>query len=398
VLLVVATIAAGLVVVSCAQRSAPGAASVHPLVVSDPAAPSSVPAAVTCRPTPDDQVSGAGRADASTGTLYYDRNQNGRQDPGEPGLGGIPVYLGHGADALTPSTEKYPATCTDANGRYRLTPPDRYNGYRIEVRTGWFRSQCPGLICGPGGVGNNLQAGPEWLFSAVITGAQARVYNAGLIPDAGQYVVNLHSTSYSAYPPDLSNAHVVDLAARFTDDESGGCRTTVNGVSCHIGQAIDQTLYIANSGTTAVSEIQGVMQLPYGEVHHELVLLRTGTSPGITALTHVTVTPAIEPRGKGQAASAANFTTISFSLEGSLPPGGMASVLSVATLVAGHPGTQIVGRAGITYESDQVADTDSVFCATPTRAKACPKASDTHSLLDRRGDDNDSDRFNVLGP
>jgi hypothetical protein len=335
-------------------------------------------------------------AQATTGTLYYDKNQNGVQDPGEPGLGGIPVYLGHGADALTPSTEKHPATCTDANGHYRLLPPDPYNGYRVEVRTGWFRSQCPGLTCGPGGPGNNLQAGSEWIFGTVFTGTRAHVFNAGLIPDAGQYVVNVNSDNYSAYPPDLGNAHDLDLAARFTVADSAGCHTGSAGVSCRVGQSINQTLYIANSGTSPVVGIQGVLQLPYGEVHRELVLLRTGTSPGITGLANVKVSPAIEPRHKGAAASAPNYTTISFSLLGSLPPGGVASVMSVGALAAGVAGGQLTGRAGITYENNQVADADSSFCATPARVQACPNATDTQSLLDSRGDDNDSDQFDVL--
>ena len=57
-----------------------------------------------------------------------------------------------------------------------------------------------------------------------------------------------------------------------------------------------QTLYIANSGLTPVSGITGVMQLPWGEVHQALKILRTGTSPGITGLTDITVIPARGPK------------------------------------------------------------------------------------------------------
>lgn len=333
----------------------------------------------------------------ATGTVYYDMNQNGQQDPGEPGLAGIPLYLTHGPDSETPGTEKSPATCTDADGRFTLTPPDTVQGWRIEVRTGWFRSQCPGLTCAAGGPGNDVAAGPEWIYTDPFTGAARHVFDVGLIPDAGQYVTDIHAKQYTDYPPDLSRAHAVDLAVRFTDDETTGCRTTTNGVSCHIGQTMAQTLYIANSGLSPVTGIRGVMQLPWGEVHRSLQLLHSGTSPGITALSDVRVTPATGPRQPGHRLTPDNFTTITFTIQGTIPPAGFIAVMSQDTLTdAATPGTQIIGRAGITAEDHGGADTDSAFCPTPAVPSACAKVSDTHSFLDLVGDDNDSDRFNVL--
>ena len=332
----------------------------------------------------------------ASGTVYFDRNQNGRQDPGEPGLPDVPLFLSHGADSMTPGVEKSPATCTDAAGHYSITPPDADQGYRLEFRTGWFRTQCPALTCAVGAAGDNVAAGPEWIYSDVFTGRSAHTFDVGLIPDAGQYVVSIHSTTYSAYPPDLSRAHAVDLAARFTDDETFGCRTTTNGVSCHLGQSIAQTLYIANSGMTPVSGIRAVMQLPYGETHRALELLRSGTSPGITSLSDIHVTPATGPRATGMPLTAGNFTTISFTINGTLPPAGLIAVVSQDTLTRGTPGTQIVGRAGVTAENNGAADTDSRFCATPALQESCGHVSDTHSMLDLAGDDNDSDRFNVV--
>jgi hypothetical protein len=333
----------------------------------------------------------------TTGTLYYDKNQNGHQDRGEPGLAGIAVYLSRTADSESPGEEKSPATCTDSHGHYQLVPPDASNGYRVEVRTGWARSQCPGLTCGPGGADNNLQAGPEWIFSGAVTGKAAHVYNAGLIPDAGQYIPDIHTQTYSAYPPMTGNAHALDLAVRFTDDESAGCETTSNGVSCQIGETLDQTVYIANTGTRSATGVRAVMQLPYGETHRALTLLKSGSSPGITGISAVTVTPPTGPRPKGKSSTSANYTTVTFTVDGSIPPAGLVAVESVGTLTSGTPGTQIVGRAGIIAEDGQADDTDSAFCPDPAILRSCPHISDTHSFFDLSGDDNDSDRFNVIG-
>ncbi len=151
-----------------------------------------------------------------TGTVYYDKNQNGRQDPGEPGLPGIAIYLSGSADSMTPGVEKAASTCTGADGHYRVIPSDRFNGFRVFFRTGWFRTRCPGLTCAPGGPGDNVAAGPEWIYSDAVTGATSHRFDVGLIPDAGQYVADIHSKTYSSYPPDLAKAHPVDLAARFT--------------------------------------------------------------------------------------------------------------------------------------------------------------------------------------
>jgi hypothetical protein len=341
---------------------------------------------------------GAGAGRPITGTVYYDKNENGEQDRGEPGLPGIPVYLSGGADSMTPGAEKAASSCTGAGGRYTLIPPDTYNGLRVYFRTGWFRSQCKGLTCAPGGPGNNVAAGPEWIYSTPVTGAKAHRFNVGLIPDAGQYVVDIHSKNYSKYPPAMSAAHPVDLSARFTDDETTNCRTTTNGVSCHIGQSMGQTLYIANSGLTPVSGIKAVMQLPWGEKHETLKLLRTGSSPTVTGLSDVRVTPAKAPRARGHAATADNYTTIAFGIRGTVPPAGLIAVLSVDTLAEGTPGTQIIGHAGVTAEDGAASDHDSAFCSAPVLPQECPSIANSHSLLDLDGDDNDSDRFNVLAP
>ena len=299
---------------------------------------------------------------------------------------------------MTPGVEKAASTCTGTDGRYRLIPPDRFSGFRAFFRTGWFRTQCPGLTCSTGGPGDNVAAGPEWIYSDSVTGATAHRFDVGLIPDAGQYVVNIHSKRYSNYPPVLSKAHPVDLAARFTDDETTNCRTTTNGVSCHIGQTMGQTLYIANSGLTPVSGIRAVMQLPWGEEHQSLRILRTGSSPGITGVTDVKVTPAKAARQPGHAATADNYTTITFRVLGTVPPAGLIAVLSLDRLAHGTPGTQIVGHAGITAEDHASSDHDSAFCTAPVLPQQCPHLVNTHSFLDLAGDDNDSDRFNVLAP
>ncbi len=394
---------------------------------------------VPCRPTEP----GAPNALSTTGTIYYDANQNGTQDAGEPGLPGIPVYLAYGPDAETPAEEKSPAGCTDAAGFFSLTPPDRKTSYQLWIRTGWFRTQCDALTCAIGSAGNNVQTGPEWVYARNhVAGNDPDTYRIGLIPDAGQYVRNPGSKKYKEYPPDLSKAHQADLAVRFTDDENSGCSTTKSGVTCRLGGEIAQTMYIANSGLSPVSQVRGVMQLPYGEVHNELVLLKSGTSPGVTGLSDVRVVPATAPAPPAPATTAgaaseaggtetgatqtsatqtgasqtgatqtgtftavreaditaANLTTITFTLDGVIPPGGFVSVMSKGILQSGTPGTQIVGRASIVAQDPRstAADLDSAFCATPVIPKTCSSVNDTHSMLDLTGDDNDSDRFNVI--
>lgn len=335
---------------------------------------------------------------ATTGTVYYDENQNGKRDSGEPGLAGVPVYMANGPDAETPAGEKAPATCTNQSGAFSLTPPDTHTRYQVWFRTGWFRTQCPALTCAIGSAGDNVQTGPEWIYSRnFVTGKTPGTYLVGLIPDAGQYVKSIRSKTYLDYPPDLSQAHVVDLTARFTDDESPGCKTTKNGVNCKLGGAIAQTLYIGNSGLTAASGVKAVMQLPFGETHRQLTLLSSGSSPEVTSLSDVKVVPALFANTPGRPPTTANYTTITFTLKGTIPPAGFVSILSNGILAQGIPGTQIVGRAGITAEDHAEADKDSGFCPTPAvPTGGCLWVSDTHSFLDVHGDDTDSNRFNIV--
>jgi hypothetical protein len=370
--------------------SSPSAVAVQPHV----AVPAGGVALIRASCSVDTRTASSGRP--VTGTVYYDKNQNGRQDAGEPGLAGIPIYLSGGRDSMTPGVEERASTCTGANGTFAVFPPDRYNGFHVFFRTGWFRTQCPGLTCASGGPGDNVLAGPEWIYSDVITGKTAHRFDVGLIPDAGQHVITIHSKTYTGYPPVLAKAHPVDLSARFTDDETSNCKTTTNGVSCHIGQTMGQTLYIANSGLTPVTGIKAVMQLPWGEEHKSLSLLRTGSSPGITGVSDVKVVPAKGPTQPGQPATADNYTTITFTIDGTVPPAGIISVLSLDVLASGTPGTQIVGHAGVIAEQNASSDTDSAYCSTPALPQKCPHISNSHSLLDLAGDDNDSDRFNVL--
>lgn len=349
---------------------------------------------VPCHPA----ARGAVNAQPTTGVIYYDSDQNGQQDHYEPGLAGIPVYLAYGRGATTPAEERSPATCTDGNGAFSLTPPDLTNHYRLFVRTGWFRTQCPTLTCEVGSAGNNVETGAEWIRSAEsVTGAVGRVYKVGLIPDAGQHVESIRSKSYIGYPPDLSQAHEVDLAARFTDDPATGCLTTTNGVDCRLGGPIAQTLYIGNSGMSPVTGVHAVMQLPYGEVHRELALLKSGTSPGVKSISKITVVPAKAPAPPGAMKTAANFTTITFTIDGVIPPAGFVSVLSKDILAHGAVHTQITGWAGVTAHDSSAQDHDSAFCSTPGVPTGCEPINQTHSLTDLHGDNSDSNRFNIVG-
>ena len=342
---------------------------------------------------------GAQWAQATSGIVYFDRNQNGQQDPGEPGLPGVPIYLAGGHGFISPAGEISHSTCTDRDGRFSLTLPNGRTQYLVAVRTGWFRTQCPGLNCAVGGPGDNVEVKTEWIRSRqIVTGQKGGVFKVGLIPDAGQYVQDVRTKVYFGYPPDLSKAHKVDIAVRFTDDVGPGCDTiTHSGVNCIIGGTISQSMYIANSGMSPVSGVHAVMQLPYGEVHHDLRLLKSGSSPGVTSISNISITPAISAPVRGHRPTLANYTTINFTVDGTIPPAGFVSVVSTGILVAGAAHTQIVGSAGITAEAGSAADTDSGFCPTPAvPVSTCKWLSVTHSLLDPHADDTDTNRWNIL--
>jgi hypothetical protein len=333
-----------------------------------------IPPARTVISTPPAKPAKPGQA--VTGQVYYDQNQNGGRDAGEPGVAGVPVFVRGGAD----SEEKPSYAYTDASGAFALNTPDAVNGYRLEVRTGWFRSQCPGLKCAIGGAGNNVQVSSEWINSDAFVGTSPHAFDIGLIPDAGQSFAA--PAGYAGYPPNLGAAHTTDLATRFSVDFAGGCTTSSAATVCAVGQAMVQTLYLLNSGTTAVGGVEAVIQLPISETVAAPVLLISGTSPGITGLV-VRSTSVV-----------AGFTTIRFGLLGAIPPGGLASVLVAGVLSVGIAKRQITGRAGITAEEGAAADTDSAFCPAPATS-VCEQTSDTYSVLDPRGDDNDSNSFTV---
>jgi hypothetical protein len=405
----VAIVAGTLVVLICAGCSSTEAKSADPkLEAAATVAPAWGPASA---PGPGTAATGASVAENEpgdspidlgevrgapvTGTVYYDANDNGVQDASEHGIAGVTLYL---ATSNTPAREETPATQSNAQGKFELLPLDRFTGRRLEVRTGWFRSQCKGLTCSVGGPGNNVAVGSEWIYSAAFTGQVAHNFNIGLRPDSGQYypVKKNPNQQYLNLVTGTSRSHLQDLETRFTIDYGKGCVTTASAVTCHLGQTAFQTMYIGNGGLTSVSGVKGVIELPYGEVHRSLQLLASDTSASVTGVHVDSVSPALVAPATSQATSAASYTTIRFTLLGTIPPGGLVSVFSTDTLATGKPGTVLVGHAGITSEDNSAADTDSAFCNTPIPNGSCDHLSDTVSFLDLQGDDNDSDRLKVI--
>jgi len=335
-----------------------------------------------------------GSGAAITGVLYYDRNQDGAQASAEPGVAGVPVYLSRTADSSSPAGEKAPATTSDEDGRFTLQAPDQVNGYRVEIRTGWARSQCDGPTCAAGPTKAGVASSGEWIYSDALIGSEPHTLSVGLIPDAGQIYVG--SAHYRGYPPDLNRAHAHDLAARLAVDPDNACTVRAAGTTCALNQTVHQTLYIANQGTDPVTDVQGVVQIPYGEEHQALTILRSGTSPGIERLTIDSTTVATQSLAANTLPAPENFTTVRFTLTGSIPPGGLVSLLSTDRLIGGSPGGQLTAYAGVTAENARAADQDSAFCSTPAFTD-CLVATNTNSLFDQRGDDNDSARL-TIGP
>ena len=80
------------------------------------------------------------------GTVYEDRNGNGRRDSGEPALAGRAVYADLDGDRRPGAGE--PATVTGADGTYRLAVPAGDRDIRQALPAGWQQSE-PGRAQGP---------------------------------------------------------------------------------------------------------------------------------------------------------------------------------------------------------------------------------------------------------
>jgi hypothetical protein len=259
-----------------------------------------------------------------SGFVYRDLDNDGVRDAGEPGVPGVRVHRSNG--------NNLPNAVTAADGSYTLTGvTPRSSGYLV-VKAGWFRSQCAKLSC-PSGPGRDndyvtKNAFIEYPLSD-ITGDTTNL-DVGLLPD--------WPGSSAAPPPAIGGviaSNAVDVAARLSWAHST-CPGGVYNI-CGVGDTFTVSGQIHNQGTTPLTGITAVLDLPAGDRFatgnpaKDVTLATATSSPGITGISVSDIDPATQ--------------SVSIELHGQLSSGA-AALISAAGVVVGGPGTPgcVVGK------------------------------------------------------
>jgi SdrD B-like domain len=315
-------------------------------------------------------VPAAGAASTVTvsGVVFHDLDNDGVQEPGEPGVAGIMVHRNSGAGT--------PTTVTDADGRYSLSGLPAGGSGVLAVETGWFRSQCAALSCAAGpGSDNDFPTNNQFIQTPLskITRSVSG-FDVGLLPD--------WPGSTSAAPSPQGGevaANPVDVAARLSW-ASSTC-SDGNFVICRPGDTYTVSAQLHNQGTSPLSGLQAVLalapgdRLATGDPAHDVLLNLPATSPGVTGMA---------------AGPVDDQSRIPMSFTGSLVAGGLvrvtANVIVGGTVgtpgcVRGHPTSSCpVGESqgsplklAVTH-IDQSGDPDSFGpgCDAATDVRACP--------------------------
>ncbi len=253
-----------------------------------------------------------------SGRVFWDQNNNGTADLGEPGVAGIRVHLNAGAGT--------PTTVTAPDGTYTLAGLPTGGSGSIVVETGWFRSQCAALSCPPGpGPDNDFRTANQFIQLPMSTVTQSLVgIDVGLLPDWPG-----HTSAAPAPQAGVTPANAVDVASRLSWATSS-CSDGKYFI-CRPGDTYTVTSQFLNQGTTAITGLRAVLALPTGDhvatgdVTRDFTLNATATSPGITSLTPGPLTAA---------------GTVLMTFTGTLVPGGLVKVSSklVAGGTVGTPG------------------------------------------------------------
>lgn len=204
-----------------------------------------------------------------SGTVYWDRDDDGVRDPGEEGLAGIVVRTTTGA------------TITDSAGTYVLAGVR--SSVTLKVDAGWLRSQCLAGYSGPSGgawataacpdpgygagADQQFRVNNQFLSATVAVGGRASL---GLAPDR----VGL------GYQPATAEPTVVDPALRLSPGfplASPGpiCQLAV----CRPGEVQWVLTQWMNQGTSALSGIRSILVAPAG-TRITQVRPYTGHGPG----------------------------------------------------------------------------------------------------------------------
>lgn len=186
------------------------------------------------------------------GTVFYDINNNGVHDPGEPGMEGLLVRFGTGSSA--------PQAFTDADGRFEFTGLS--GTANLEVFTGWFRSQCDSMFCPAGpGADNDFAVINQFIVLEDADADTGGTFNVGVIPDwDGQ-------GTYATYPADGTEVlgTPVDIAVRSSYGTGCGQGTTAQRL-CSPGDRIRFRFAFFNQGTDTLSNPIFALQVPIGHV------------------------------------------------------------------------------------------------------------------------------------
>ena len=252
-----------------------------------------------------------------SGFVFRDLDNDGVRDPGEPGVPGVRVHRSNG--------NNLPSAVTGADGSYTLTGvKPRSSGYLV-VKSGWFRSQCAKLSCsaGPGRDNDYItrNAFIEYPLSD-ITGNTTDL-NVGLLPDWPGSAASPPAPVGGVVPSNL-----VDVAARLSWAHST-CPGGVYNI-CRVDDTFTASVQIHNQGTTPLTGITAVLDLPAGDrlatgnPTKDVTLVAATSSPSVTAITVSAVDPATQ--------------SVSIALSGQLLPGG-AALISADGVVVGGPGT-----------------------------------------------------------
>lgn len=303
-----------------------------------------------------------GPATGISGVVYYDRNDNGVRDPGEPGVAGIRIRDKKG-DA---------STLTAADGSYSFpTVPD---SPFLQVETGWFRSQCPpqdsptAMNCDAGTGTNNQFRVNNQFIQYVLNGDPAAGVDVGLLPDWPGGSMTEPAVSGAAVP-----ANAVDVAARLSWEK--GCSDGDFAI-CGAGSAFTMSAQVFNQGTTPLTGIRGRVFVPPGDCATGVSLVGYSVPAGLGALTVSPAAPTCATR------------YVDVSLGGTLvPAGGVRLDVAGRTesgpgtpgCVPGHPNKALCPTSepqsrgwlfGISH-IDQTGDPDSTFCAAGDMTQ-CP--------------------------
>lgn len=300
---------------------------------------------------------------AVSGFVYYDRNDNGVRDPGEPGIAGIAVRDQKGDQS----------TLTGSDGGYAFIAAPA-SGF-LQVETGWFRSQCPpaasptATTCPAGPGADNEFLVNNQFVQYPLTGRSTADANVGLVPDWPGTSMTIPDPIDGEVP-----ANPVDVAARL----SGSAGTCVDGayVICTAGSTFTMIAQVYNQGTTALTGIRARLFVPPGDC---------ASAPTIAAFT---VPDGLGPLTVTPSAPTCATRYLDFSLAGDLVPAGgvRISVVGRTSTGPGTPGCTIKktsaklcpteepqGRGwlfGISH-IDQSGDPDSTFCAAGDMTQ-CP--------------------------